>query len=300
MKTAYQGYYKSKQIGFENKDEMPLEWYLNKTKDYGSDYGDFVITTTSEGFKIIDESVHDFGAKARMADYYMQNVEDDHLVYVAPRVGYAGLSLAYLTEKYGKKLTLVMPSSKQISHHQALAIEYGAEPLFLRVAAMPNANNAAKKYAEAIGATFVPFGLDHTDVYAGAIREFQRLRPLLNGKRLWSVISTGVLSRSLQIALPETEIINVAVARNIQHGELGRAHFCSYHKQFTDKSDELPTEFRSVDTYDAKGWHYMKEYGKPGDFFFNVAGEPPATTIDINAIHSAREWGDKSDFKGLI
>ena len=143
----------------------------------------------------------------------------------------------------------------------------------------------------------VPLGLDHHDVYAGAITEFQRLRPLLDGKRLWCVISTGVLSRSLQIALPQTEIISVAVARNIQQGELGRAHFTSYHKSFTQKSDLIPSYFKSVDTYDAKGWHYMKEYGKAGDFFFNVAGEPPQPTIDISKIDSYRDWGDKRDFK---
>lgn len=299
MKTAYEGYYKNKQVGFENKDYETLEQILDKTKEFRSDYDDFTIKEV-DGFNVIDESIHAFGTKARFADYYMSRLENDHLVYVAPRVGYAGLSLAYLTEKYGKKLTLVMPASKQISHHQALAIEYGAEPLFLRVAAMPNANNAAKKYAEAVGAEFAPFGLDHPDVYAGAVRELQRLRPLLDGKRIWSVISTGVLSRSLQIALPETEVVNIAVARNIQQGELGRAHFCSYHKKFTDKSDVIPNEFNSVDTYDAKGWHYLTEYGSEGDYFYNVAGEPPAAKEETYAIHSQRDWGNKSDFNGLI
>lgn len=300
MKTRYQPYYVCKQEGFENKDARSLEEYLMVTEGFESSFGDFNIKTTSDGFHIIDESIHEVGAKARFADYYMSNLENDHVVYVAPRVGYAGLSLAWLAKKYNKKLTLVMPASKQVSHHQALAIEYGAIPLFIRVAAMPNANAAAKKYADAVGAEFAPFGLDHPDVYAGAIRELQRLRPLLDGKRIWSVISTGVLSRSLQIALPETEIVNVAVARNIQHGELGRAHFTSYHKAFTQKSDVMPTEFNSVDTYDAKGWHYLKEYGQPGDYFFNVAGEPPQPTIDISTIDSAREWGDKRDFKGIL
>ena len=300
MKTHYEPAYISKQKGFDNKDLRPLEEILEQTKDYKSDYDDFVTKTTSGGFNIIDESVHDFGTKARFADYYMRNLENDHVVYVAPRVGYAGLSLAYLTEKYGKKLTLVMPSSKQISHHQALAIQYGAEPLFLRIAAMPNANAAAKKYADAVGAEFAPFGLDHPDVYAGAVTELQRLRPLLDGKRIWSVISTGVLSRSLQIALPQTEIVNVAVARNIQQGELGRAHFSSYHRKFTEKSDVIPTEFNSVDTYDAKGFHYLQEYGTEGDYFYNVAGEPPAANPDLYNIDSYRDWGDKRDFKGIL
>ena len=300
MKTHYEPVYKSKQIGFENKDNRSIESILEQTSGYKSPFDDFVIKTTSDGFNIIDESVHAFGTKARFANYYMEKLEADHLVYVAPRVGYAGLSLAYLCREHGKKLTLVMPASKQVSNHQALAIQYGAEPLFVRIAAMPNANSYAKKFAQAIGAEFAPFGLDHPNVYAGAVTELQRLRPQLDGKRIWSVISTGVLSRSLQIALPETEIVNVAVARNIQQGELGRAHFTSYHKKFTDKSELIPQEFNSVDTYDAKGFHYLKEYGKPGDYFYNVAGEPPRANEEIFAIHSAREWGDLSDFKGIL
>ena len=43
-------------------------------------------------------------------------------------------------------------------------------------------------------------------------------------KTMWSVISTGVLSRTMQIALPDTEFSAVAVARIIQQGELGRAN----------------------------------------------------------------------------
>lgn len=299
MRTVYEPVYKSKQVGFENKDSQPLDAYLELTKDWVSNFPDFDIKTTSDGFHIIDESVHEVGAKARFADFYMSQLKNDHIVYVAPRVGYAGLSLAWLAKKYGKKLTLVMPASKQVSHHQALAIEYGAHPLFIRIAAMPNANAIAKTYADSVGAEFAPFGLDHVNVYAGAVRELQRLRPLLDGKRIWSVISTGVLSRSLQIALPETEIVNVAVARNIQQGELGRAHFTSYHKSFTQKSDIIPSEFRSVDTYDAKGWHYTQEYGKPGDYFFNVAGEPPQPSIDVTTIDSYRDWGDKRDFENV-
>ena len=283
-----------------NKDDKGLDYYLNLTEGYESPFPDFELKTTRDGFNIIDESVLSVGAKARMADFYMANIEEDELVYVAPRNGFAAMSLSYLAKRHGKRLTLVMPSSKEISDHQALSIEYGAKPLFIRIAAMPNANGAAAKYAAATGAKFIPFGLDTELVYAGAVRAFHDGLSQYNIDRLWCVISTGVLSRSLQIALPNTEIMNVAVARNIQHGELGRAGFVSYHKLFGQKSDLVPTEFNSEQCYDAKGWHYMKEFGRPGDYFFNVAGNAPAPTIDKSAIHSYRDWGDKTDFNGII
>ena len=283
----------------KNKDDKGLEFYLDITRTYKSPFDPFVITTTKEGFNIIDESVHEVGAKARMADYYISNIQEEELVYVAPRNGFAAISLSYLASKHGKRLTLVMPSSKEISDHQALSIQYGAKPLFVRIAAMPNANNIAAKYANAVGAKFIPFGLDTELVYAGAIRSFYDGLTKYNIHRLWSVISTGVLSRSLQIALPKTKVINVAVARNIQHGELGRAEFLSYHKGFTQKSDSFPTEFNSENCYDAKGWDYMKEYGQPGDWFFNVAGNAPLPTLDKSTIDSYRDWRDYKDFPQL-
>ena len=280
----------------KNKDDRGLEFYLEITKDYKSPFKPFIVTTTSDGFNIIDESVHEVGAKARMADYYISTIREKELVYVAPRNGFAAISLSYLARKHGKTLTLVMPSSKEISDHQALCIEYGAKPLFLRIAAMPNANAMAARYANSVGAKFIPFGLDTELVYAGAIRSFYDGLSHYNIHRLWSVISTGVLSRSLQIALPNTKIFNVAVARNIQHGELGRAEFMSYHKGFNQVSDYVPTEFESESCYDAKGYDYLREYGQLGDWFFNVAGNAPKPLIDKTLIKSYRDWGDKSDF----
>ena len=289
--------FKNKTTDNTNKDDKGLNYYLDKTKGYKSDYPEFNIKQV-DGFNIIDESVLGVGAKSRMSDFYISNLKHKELVYVAPRVGYAALSLAHLCKKHNKNLTLVIPASKEVSDHQALAIEYGATPLFLRVAGMKNANRAASMYADATGAHFIPFGLDTEDVYAGAVTEFQKLRKY-NIKRLWCVISTGVLSRSLQIALPDTEIFNVAVARNIQQGELGRAHFQSYHKGFTSKADTIPP-FDSVLTYDAKGWEYLKEHGQEGDWFFNVAGPAPLPTISKELIHSYRDWNDNSDFGNIL
>jgi hypothetical protein len=114
---------------------------------------------------------------------------------------------------------------------------------------------------------------------------------------MWTVISTGVLTRSLQIALPKTEFLAVAVSRNIQQGELGRAKFYSYHKPFDSVSDNIPDSFDCENSYDSKGWDYMNRYGQNGDWFFNVAGESEKPTIDKNLIHSYRDWNDLKDFK---
>lgn len=292
----------NKQVGIENKDlvSKDLDYYLNLTKDFKSSFDDFIVKNIN-GFNVIDESEScEVGYKARAGEFLIQSLVSKgvkEIVYVQPRRGYAGISLSWLCKKYNIDLTLVMPSSKEVSDHQALCIELGAKPLFVRIAAMPNANRMAKMYADKNNAYFVPLGLNHEYVIAGGVKAFydyfyNRNKP----SNMWSVISTGVLTRTMQIALPDTNFISVAVSRNIQQGELGRSDFFSYHKPFNSRSEVIPDKFDCEDSYDSKGWDYMNKYGKEGDWFFSVAGNARKSTIDKSLVNSYRDWNDLKDF----
>lgn len=271
-----------------------LSYYLNMTKDYKHDFS-FTIKDI-EGFKVVDDGEFDFGTKAKMGDFMISQVKEDAMVYVAPRTGYAPFSLCYLAKKYNKKLYLIVPASKEASDHQLTAIEYGGIPIFVKIPAMPTANIWAKQFAEKIKAKYIPFGLKHEMVVAGGVRIFYDNFKDTDISHMWSVFSTGVLSRTLQIALPNTEFSAVAVARNVQEGELGRAKFYTHDKPFL-KEARVDTPFDCIKTYDAKGWELMKKYGKPGDWFWNVAKNMPKPTIKAKDIDSQREWGDHSDMK---
>ena len=274
-----------------------LEYYLDLTKDYKHDFT-FTIKDI-EGFKVVDDGEFLYGSKAKMADFFISQVKEDAMVYVAPRTGYAPFSLCYLAKKYNKKLYLVMPASKEASEHQRTAIEYGGIPIFLRIPAMPTANIWAKQFAEKIGAKFLPFGLKHEMVVAGGIRIFHDNFKDMDIKTMWSVMSTGVLSRSLQIALPNTKFHAVAVARNIQDGELGRAKFYTHSKPFLKEAKIIPP-FDCIRTYDAKGWELLKENGKLGDWFWNVAANMPKPSLKVEDVDSDRVWGDHRDLKQYI
>ena len=190
----------NKQKGKDNKDlhDKNLQYYLDVTKNFKSSFGDFKVIN-SNGFNIIDESQScEVGYKARAGEFLIQRLAKEgvkELVYVQPRRGFAGISLSWLCKKYGLSLTLIMPSSKEISDHQALCIEYGAKPLFLRIAAMPNANSMAKKYALKNNAYYIPLGLNHKDVIAGGVRSiYDYFKNKEKPSTMWSVISTGVLT----------------------------------------------------------------------------------------------------------
>jgi hypothetical protein len=285
------------QSNLDMADGRNLNYYLEMTKDYKPDF-EFKIKQV-DGFNLIDDGEFQYGTKAKMGDFMISQVKEDTLVYVAPRTGYAPYSLTYLAKKYNKKLVLFMPASKEVSEHQLRVIEDGATPIFLKTPAMPTINAWAKEFAQKTGAKYLPFGLKHEQVVAGGVRIFYDAFKNLDIPTMWTVFSTGVLSRTLQIALTNTEFNAVAVARNIQPGELGRAKFYTYHKQFLKECD-IDTPFDCIKTYDAKGWDYMKRYGKLEDWFWNVAKNMPKPTIKPSDIDSQREWGDKSDINKYL
>ena len=136
-------------------------------------------------------------------------------------------------------------------------------------------------------------------VVAGGVRIFYDNFKDTDIKTMWSVMSTGVLSRSLQIALPNTEFHAVAVARNIQDGELGRAKFYTHSKPFLKEAKIIPP-FDCIKTYDAKGWELLKENGKPGDWFWNVAANMPKPILKVEDVDSDRVWGDRKDIEKYI
>jgi len=282
------------QSNLDMSNGRDLNYYLNMTKDYKHDFTFKV--KQYDGFNVVDDGEFQFGTKAKMGDFMISQVKEDAMVYVAPRTGYAPYSLCHLAKKYNKKLYLVMPASKEASEHQLTAIENGGIPLFVKIPAMPTANIWAKQFAERIGAKYLPFGLKHEMVVAGGVRIFHDNFKNTDIETMWTVFSTGVLSRTLQIALPNTKFNAVAVARNVQDGELGRAKFYTHDRPFL-KASRVQTPFDSIQTYDAKGWELLKSHGQQGDWFWNVAGNMPKPTIKPKDIDSSREWGDFRDFK---
>jgi len=264
-----------------NKDNLySKQEYLDMVGDFVGSFPDPVIENV-EGRIVIREDLLSVGTKARAGELLVATSESDTIVYVQPRFGFAGISLTELCKKYNKRLVLFMPSSKEISDHQAFCIENGCEYHFYRIAAMPNLNIIAKRWADENNAFFIPLGLRHRLVTAMIVKTATQIK---EPKSFWTAFSTGVLNRALQIAWPNSIANGVAVSRNVHDGEKGRANIVSHYKDFSQNSLILPP-FPSAKNYDAKVW----EYTKPGDLFWNVAGEIKHS-LNKQSIKSYRPW----------
>lgn len=293
---------------FQITEDTSNKYLSDKTRDYYLQLADGWSDTSAKpdirefnGFTLWDDSATGVGTKGRWGDLMFSKIQTDEVVYVQPRVGWAGISLSALAKKYDKKLTLFMPSSKKASDHQLICIERGAKPVFRRIAAMPVLNKYAKDYADEVGATFVPFGLDHELVVAAGVKStLQQWGDRPEPADVVSVISTGVLTRTLQIAWPNARFHGVAVARNLQKGEIGRAQATSYHKAFLQDADKAKAYSQLIDSapnYDMKGIEYALDdkIAAPrssSTLLWNVAGDIRPTKLTSDDIDSFREWGE--------
>lgn len=256
--------------------------------------------TDGRTIRVVRDDLMAFGTKIRAGAAAFHNPvykAASTIVYVAPRAGWAPISLALLCNQMGKRLVLFCPAAAEMSHHQKVAHALGADMRFVRIAAMPVLQGYARQWAEDHGYVFFPLGLAVPEAVSGIARVAMGLN-LKSVQECWTVFSTGVLSRGLQVAWPEAEHYGVAVARNIQDGEKGIANLFSHPRAFLQDApkDERPP-FPSVPNYDAKAWIFIVSNALDGAVFWNVAGEievPPTTRKLPN---SKRVWGDLSDLK---
>ena len=277
----------NKDIGLMSPEDAK-EYYLSLCEGW-TPYNPNPVVVEHEGVFVVRDDLT-VGTKTRAGDLLMSKVKADTMVYCQPRVGLAGVSLCDVAQRHPeKRIVLFMPSSKKISVHQACCIERGAKVIFERIAAMPNLNLYAKKWAADNGAYFIPLGLKHELATAAIVHAASTIA---EPDEVYVAISTGVLSRALQIAWPNAKFTCVAVARNLKAGELGRANVISEPLDFpqSEKPENLPP-FPTVDSYDAKIWKYIPKNTGRRILMWNVGTDPVLHDKSIiDNTDSYRDW----------
>ena len=276
----------NKDIGLMQPEEA-IDYYMGLAEGW-EDPNPTIIQTIHDGVTVVRDDLIT-GTKVRGADLLMSKIKEDIVAYVQPRTGLAGVSILEVAKRHNKKVRLYMPSSKRISHHQACCIERGADVSFHRIAAMPNLNKIAAEESKKNGHYFIPLGLKHELVTAGLVKI---ARSIPEPDEVYTVVSTAVLSRALQIAWPNAKFTAVAVARNMKAGETGRAKIISAPEPFTKsiKEEDMPP-FPSIGTYDAKAWRYIPKNTGKNILFWNVGSEPILNDESLyDTVDSYRKW----------
>ena len=289
-------------LGMDRHDGR--DYYLEKWGDFDSKFGAPVVEPYKDKF-ILRADLAPGGLKAFGGERVIAESPHDTMVYCAPRQGHAPDAIAAISRVYGKKVVFFMPSSKVVSDHQGALFAYdNVQVKFFRIAAMPVLNNYAEKWAKENNATYLTFGLTGVEmVTAGLCNMCRNITNTIGFEppEFYCAVSTGTMTRALQIGWPDSQPYGVAVARNIHKGEKGESIVESATMPFlrrTPVADEMPIP--TTGAYDAKAWELFDKQGAPGSIFINVGSDEQINRsldeVDINSINSFREWKDMDDW----
>ena len=240
-----------------------------------------IIIEKHEGIYVVREDLLEGGSKRRFIDRYVrEEIEKGAEEFVfggAPATGYAPMSLTLQAKHYGANATFFMAkrSLDNLHEYQKKALEYGANIQWVNMGMLNVTLSRAKKYYEED--TFkrrnFPLGLEDKRVIEDIETLAKEIREEWKDKfsEIWTVGSSGTLSRGLQRAFPELEVHVISVGHKMSEREIGRAKFYKSPYKFDKpiKPIEAPP-FPSAPTYDAKAWPFLKEFAKPNALFWNV------------------------------
>ena len=223
-----------------------------------------------EGIKVVRDDLLGGGSKIRFADYLIQNQpEIEEWVYgSSPATGYAQISLSYLCRKYGKKAVIFMAERAwdKLHDYQIEALKAGADMKWVSNGMLSVTEKRARDYVEQDPKVrrLLPIGFHHDTVIASIVRVALSIDVRPN--EVWTVGSSGTLTRGLQLAWPDADFHCVTVGHK---GDYGRAKIYECNIPFNKPAKVIPP-FPSAITYDAKAWEYIKQHASPGALFWNV------------------------------
>ena len=240
-----------------------------------------IIIEKHEGIYVVREDLLEGGSKRRFIDRYVREEKEkgaEEFVFGgAPATGYAPMSLTLQAKHYGANATFFMAkrSLDNLHEYQKKALEYGAKIQWVNMGMLNVTLSRAKKYYEEN--TFkrrnFPLGLEDERVIEDIETLAKEIKEEWKDKfsEIWTVGSSGTLSRGLQRAFPELEVHVISVGHKMSEREIGRAKFYKSPYKFDKpiKPIEAPP-FPSAPTYDAKAWPFLKEFAKPNALFWNV------------------------------
>lgn len=224
-----------------------------------------------EGITVVRDDLLDGGTKRRAFNIYIESFpEIKEWVYASPRQGYAQLSLAYSCKDLGKRATVTVPQGSRYWLTNE-AEKLGANIIEVPMGFLTNIQSKARKYMEKTeGSSLIPFGGDHP-IIIEAMKNVALSLDIEPPKEVWTVMSSGVLSRGLQLAWPNAKVYGVQIGHNTTDREMGRAvSFRSKYKFQQECKEKDRPPFPSSLTYDSKAWEFIKKSASKGSLFWNV------------------------------
>lgn len=230
-----------------------------------------VVNTLSDGTMVVRDDLVPGGTKARALDYLIghdpQFTSISEWVYgSSPAHGYAQWALARVCERYQKHIHLFMAARSEDRRHrlQRLGMESPAATYhWVSNGMLSVTQKRARDFVAESPQTraLIPIGGNTPSALAALTHVCSHLVLPETPDHIWSVISSGTLSRALQAAFPNATVHGVVVGHTPSEAERGRAQLYTspyaFH-QAVRPADAPP--YPSAVEYDAKLWPFYRAW----------------------------------------
>jgi hypothetical protein len=219
-----------------------------------------------DGISVLRDDLLPGGTKRRAIPVFFNDRVEEY-VYASPVQGAAQLALAYTAREHGKRATIFC-AARKTPHANTLRVrELGAQVIEVPLGYLSNVTAKAIGYAQRTGAMLLPFGLD-APKFVYALSDVAKAIPI-QPKEVWSIASSGVLSRALQLAWPDAKFYGIQVG----HAPIASKAVIMGAPERFEKDAKEPPPFPSCGNYDAKAWQFIKRYATLNEdtLFWNVS-----------------------------
>lgn len=224
---------------------------------------------------VLRDDLLEGGTKLRFLPFLCGDAAE--VVYGSPFCGGAALALSVLGRESKKRITLFYAKRKELHPRQKLALRNGARCFGVAPGYMTNVQAKARAYAASAGALFLPLGFDVGAAEPPFVAFLEGLRREIGSPdQIWCVAGSGMLSRCIGRAFPDSEVCAVAVGLKSRHAAQAmppnvRLLDCPY---AFEKETRASAPFPSDPNYDRKGWEQLQKSGKRRGsvLFYNVLG----------------------------
>lgn len=148
------------------------------------------------------------GTKRRAIPVFFRHDIHEY-VYASPVQGAAQLALALTAREHGKQATIFCAKRKTWHPNTVRVHELGARVMEVPMGYLSNVTAKARDYCQGTGAMLLPFGLDDPRMIAELADVARALG--IAPHEVWSIASSGVLTRALQLAWPDARFFGVQV-----------------------------------------------------------------------------------------
>lgn len=240
-------------------DHMNPNWWLNRDH----------IIQEHNGVDVLRDDLLDGGSKSRFLPFLIYDY--DHIVFGGPFCGGAPYALSVLGKHSKKQITLFYAKRKKHHHRQIAALQNGSKIIEVPMGFMTNVQKKARDYAADHNALFLPLGFDVPEAEEPFVSFMKKLKTKYYDQ-IWCCSGSGMLTRCLSKAFPDSEIHSVIVglkSRNTKQNYGDNVITYDYHLPF-QKQTKYEAPFKSCGNYDRKAWEICMKESKGKVLFWNV------------------------------